>query len=136
MIAIKSSRTLPSTLRVIPAAIGLCLVATTAWAQAPDIKGKWLTKTSACDDLIMTITAQAPNGVIEGNINCTKPGISGPFGEKMIQGKQMSGKFDGSDVNIEASTGGYTRLRLEGGKLVGYTAGGGMPRVGVTYVRQ
>lgn len=136
MTIIKSFKSLPSPRRVIPAVVGLGLIATAAWAQAPDIKGKWLAQTSACGDLIMIVTAQAPSGVIEGTINCTKPGIAGPFGEKMIQGKQMSAKFDGKDVNIEASTGGYTRLKLEGGKLVGYTAAGGMPRTPVTYVRQ
>lgn len=123
-------------LRVIPTAIGLCFVATTAWAQSPDIRGRWLAKTAGCDDLIMTINAQAANGVIEGTIDCTKQKLVGPFGEKLIQGKQMSGKFDGADLNIEGSVGNYTRLKMENGKLVGYTAAPGLGRTGVTYVRQ
>ena len=108
--------------RVISASIGFCLITTTVLAQTPDLRGQWVTKTAPCDDLIITITAQAPNGVIEGTQNCTKQPIKVPFGEQIIRGKQMSGKFDGTNVNIESSTGSYTRLKLESGKLVGSTS--------------
>lgn len=120
---------------LVATSIALSLAAATASAQAPDIKGRWVGRTSGCDDLVITVSNQAPNGVIEGTIYCTRTGLGAPFGEKLIQGKQMSGKFDGTNLSLEG-TRGYTRAKLEGGKLVGHTAGGGLPRTEVTLVKQ
>ena len=107
-----------------------------ALAQPLDIKGRWIGKTMGCGDLNLKITSLSENGVIEGTIECTKTRQSAPFGDKLIAGKQMAGKFDGVRLAIEGAQS-YTRVKLEGGKLVGYTSGGsGLPRTEVTFVKQ
>lgn len=123
--------------RVIPAAISFCLIATTALAQAPDIKGRWQGRTIGCNELIITITSQTPNGVIEGTMNCTKAQLTGSFGEKM-EGRQGAGKFDGKNLSLEFASGSFTRVALENGKFVGSTGSTlpGLGPTGVTFTRQ
>lgn len=113
--------------------------ASSALAQTPAadaIKGKWMAKTSGCGDTTMTIRSVAANGVVDGTIECPKMKAVVQIGEKLITGKQMAGKFDGTNLNIEG-TSSYTHVKLQDGKLVGQaSAGPSAPRTDVTYVRQ
>ena len=69
-------------------------------------------------------------------MECARTSQAAPFGQKLIAGKQLAGKFDGTYVNIEGAQS-LTSVRLEGARLVGFAYGG--PRLGtapVTFVKQ
>ena len=99
---------------------------------AANIQGNWVAKTDECGDLRLKITGQSRSGVITGTMECARTGQVERFGQQLVAGKQMVGKFDGTYVNIEGAQS-LTSIRLvEGPKLVGFAYGG--PRSGTTPV--
>jgi len=101
-------------------------------AQTPAvIKGNWVAKSEGCGDLILKITSQSKSGILTGRMECVRTAQAAPFGQKLIAGKQMAAKFDGTYVNIEG-TQSLTSVKLEGTKLVGFAYGG--PGLGATPV--
>ena len=93
-------------------------------AQAPAvIKGNWVAKSEGCGDLILKITSQSKSGILTGRMECVRTAQAAPFGQKLIAGKQMAAKFDGTYVNIEGAQS-LTSVKLEGTKLVGFAYGG------------
>jgi len=101
-------------------------------AQTPAvIKGNWVAKSEGCGDLILKITSQSKSGILTGRMECVRTAQAAPFGQKLIAGKQMAAKFDGTYVNIEGAQS-LTSVKLEGTKLVGFAYGG--PGLGATPV--
>ncbi len=99
---------------------------------ATNIQGNWVAKTDECGELKLKITGQSRAGVITGTMECARTGQVERFGQQLVAGKQMVGKFDGTYVNIEGAQS-LTSIKLvEGPKLVGFVYGG--PRSGTTPV--
>jgi hypothetical protein len=97
-----------------------------------DIQGSWVAKTADCGDLNLRITGQSRSGVITGTMECVRTGQAARFGQQLIAGKQMAGKFDGTYVNIEGPQSLTSVKLVEGRKLVGFSYGG--PHLGTTPV--
>jgi hypothetical protein len=117
---------------VVACAISCISSADIALAQtSSNIQGNWVAKTADCGDLNLKITSQARSGVITGSLECVRTGQAVRFGQKLIAGKQMAGKFDGTYVNIEGPQC-LTSVKLEGRNLVGFAYGG--PTLGTTPV--
>lgn len=110
---------------VIPADVLLAQAAT-------NIQGKWVAKTADCGDLNLKITGQSRSGVITGTVECVRTGQAARFGQQLIAGRQMAGRFDGTYVNIEGPQSLTSVKLVEGGKLVGFAYGG--PDLGTTPV--
>ena len=89
-----------------------------------DIQGSWVAKTADCGDLNLRITGQSRSGVITGTMECVRTGQAARFGQQVIAGKQMAGKFDGTYVNIEGPQSLTSVKLVEGRKLVGFAYGG------------
>ena len=118
---------------VVACAISCVVSPDIARAQTPtNIQGNWVAKTADCGDLNLRIAAQSRSGVITGSMECVRTGQAARFGQNVIAGKQMAGKFDGTYVNIEGPQS-LTSVKLVGGrKLVGFAYGG--PSLGTTPV--
>ena len=99
---------------------------------ATNIQGNWVAKTADCGDLNLKITGQSRSGVITGTMECVRTGQAARFGQQLIAGRQMAGKFDGTYVNIEGPQSLTSVKLVEGGKLVGFAYGG--PDLGTTPV--
>jgi hypothetical protein len=99
---------------------------------ATDIQGNWVAKTDECGDLHLRITGQSHSGVITGTMECVRTGQAARFGQQLIAGKQLAGKFDGTYVNIEGPESLTSMKLVEGRKLVGFAYGG--PGLGTTPV--
>lgn len=114
-------------------AIACVASADAALAQtATSIQGNWVAKTGDCGDLNLKIASQSRSGVITGTMECARTGQVTRFGQQLIAGKQMAGKFDGTVVNIEGAQS-LTSVRLvEDRKMVGFAYGG--PGLGTTPV--
>jgi len=106
-------------------------------AQTPaDIKGNWVAKSEGCGDLKLKITSQSKSGILTGRMECVRTGQAAPFGQKLIAGKQMAAKFDGTYVNIEGPQS-LTSVKFEGTRLVGFAYGGpGSSTTPVAFVKQ
>jgi hypothetical protein len=106
-------------------------------AQTPtDIKGNWVAKSEGCGDLKLEITSQSKSGILTGRMECVRTGRAVPFGQKLIAGKQMAAKFDGTYVNIEGPQS-LTSVKFEGTSLVGFAYGGpGLGTTPVAFVKQ
>jgi hypothetical protein len=117
--------------------ISCVMLADVVLAQAsPNIKGNWVAKTAGCGDLKLKVTSQSQSGVITGTVECVRTGQAAPFGQRLIAGKQMAGKFDGTYVNIEGPQS-LTSVKLEGTRLVGFAYGGpGLGTTPVAFVKQ
>ncbi|GEP57881.1 hypothetical protein [Reyranella soli] len=104
---------------------------------ATSIQGNWVTKTGDCGDLKLRIASQSRSGAITGTMECVRTGQVTRFGEQLIAGKQMSGKFDGTLLNIEGPQS-LTSVKLaEDRKLVGFAYGGpGLGTTPVAFVKQ
>ena len=99
---------------------------------ATNIQGNWVAKTADCGDLNLKITGQSRSGVITGTMECVRTGQAARFGQQLIAGRQMAGKFDGTYVNIEGPQSLTSVKLVEGRKLVGFAYGG--PDLGTTPV--
>jgi hypothetical protein len=120
--------------RFVMACAVACLVPTGVLLaqQAPDIQGNWVAKTDECGDLKLRIAGQSRAGVVTGTMECVRTGQAVRFGQQMIAGKQLAGKFDGTYLNIEGAQS-LTSMRLvDGRKLVGFAYSG--PGLGTTPV--
>ena len=114
-------------------AIAYVTSADVALAQtATSIQGNWVAKTGDCGDLNLRIASQSRSGVITGTIECVRTGQVTRFGQQLIAGKQMAGKFDGTVVNIEGPQSLTSVKLVEDRKLVGFAYGG--PGLGTTPV--
>jgi hypothetical protein len=104
---------------------------------ATSIQGNWVAKTGDCGDLKLRIVSQSRSGAITGTMECVRTGQVTHFGQQLIAGKQMSGKFDGTLLNIEGSQS-LTSVKLaEDRKLVGFAYGGpGLGTTPVAFVKQ
>ena len=122
---------------IVACAISWVLPAGTTLAQAPpNIKGNWVAKTAGCDDLKLKITSQSQSGVITGSMECVRTRQVSALGQKVIAGKQLAAKFDGTYVNIEGPQS-LTSVKWEGTKLVGFAYGGpGLGTIPVAFVKQ
>jgi len=122
---------------VVACAIFCVLPADVVLAQAPpNIKGNWVAKTAGCGDLKLKITSQSQSGIVGGSVVCARTGEIQSFGQKMIAGKQMAGKFDGTYLNIEGSQS-LTSVKFDGNRLVGFAYGGpGSGTTPVAFVKQ
>jgi hypothetical protein len=122
---------------IVACAISCVIPADVVLAQAPaDIKGIWVAKTAGCGDLKLKITSQTQSGVITGSMECVRTGQTASFGQKLIAGKQMAAKFDGTYVNIEGPQS-LTSVKLEGTKMMGFSYGGpGLGTAPVAFVKQ
>jgi hypothetical protein len=87
-------------------------------------------KTADCGDLNLKISSQSRSGVITGTLECVKTGQAARFGQQMISGTQMAGKFDGTYVSIEGHQSLTSVKLVEGRKLVGFAYAG--PGLGTT----
>jgi hypothetical protein len=118
-------------------AISWLMPADVALAQAPpDLKGSWVAKTAGCGDLRLRIVAQSRSGIITGTLVCLRTGQAASFGQRLIAGKQMSGKFDGTYVNIEGPQS-LTSVKWDGTRLVGFAYDGpGLGTTPVAFVKQ
>lgn len=99
---------------------------------ATNLQGNWVARTDECGDLKLRITGQSRSGVIIGTMECVRTGQVEHFGQQLVAGKQMVGKFDGTYVNIEGAQSLTSVKLVEGPKLVGFAYGG--PRLGTTPV--
>jgi hypothetical protein len=122
---------------IVACAISCVLPAGVVLAQAPpDIKGNWVAKTAGCGDLKLRIISQSQSGIITGSVLCGRTGEAQSFGQKLIAGKQMAGKFDGTYLNIEGSQS-LTSVKFDGTRLVGFAYGGpGLGTTPVAFVKQ
>lgn len=118
---------------VLACAIACVACADAALAQtATSIQGNWVAKTGDCGDLNLRIASQSRSGVITGTMECVRTGQVSRFGQQLIAGKQMAGKFDGTVVNIEGPQSLTSVKLVEDRKLVGFAYGG--PGLGTTPV--
>ena len=83
----------------------------------------WVAKSEGCGDLKLEITSQSKSGILTGRMECVRTGRTVPFGQKLIAGKQMAAKFDGTYVSIEGPQS-LTSVKVEGSKLVGFACSG------------
>ena len=122
---------------VVACAISCVIPPDIVLAQTPaDIKGNWVAKSEGCGDLKLKITSQSKSGVLTGRMECVRTGQAMPFGQKLIAGKQMAAKFDGTYVNIEGPQS-LTSVKFEGTRLVGFAYGGpGLSTTPVAFVKQ
>jgi len=106
-------------------------------AQTPaDIKGNWVAKSEGCGDLKLEINSQSTSGILTGRMECVRTGQAVPFGQKLIAGKQMAAKFDGTYLNIEGPQS-LTSVKFEASKLVGFAYSGlGLGTTPVVFVKQ
>jgi hypothetical protein len=118
---------------VVACAISCVISPDIARAQTPtNIQGNWVAKTADCGDLNLRIAGQSRSGVITGSMECVRTGQAARFGQNLIAGKQIAGKFDGTYVNIEGPQSLTSVKLVEGRKLVGFAYGG--PSLGTTPV--
>jgi hypothetical protein len=118
---------------VLACAIAYVTSADVVLAQtATSIQGNWVAKTGDCGDLNLKIASQSRSGVITGTMECVRTGQVTRFGQQLIAGKQMAGKFDGTVVNIEGPQSLTSVKLVEDRKLVGFAYGG--PGLGTTPV--
>lgn len=116
---------------VMACAVACAIPAGVLHAQAAtNIQGNWVAKTDECGDLKLKITGQSRSGVIVGTLECVRTGQIERFGQQLVAGKQMVGKFDGTYVNIEGSRSLTSVKLVDGSKLVGFAYGG--PGLGTT----
>ena len=115
-----------------------CVASVDALAQtASGIQGNWMAKTADCGDLNLRITGQSRSGAITGTMECVRTGQVARFGQQLIAGKQMVGKFDGTLVNIEGPQSLTSVKLVEDRKLVGFAYGGpGLGTIPVAFVKQ
>jgi len=123
---------------VLACALACVATADVGLAQtATSLQGNWVAKTGDCGDLRLKIASQSRAGVITGTMECVRTGQVARFGQQVIAGKQLAGKFDGTLVNIEGPQS-LTSVRLvEDRKLVGFAYGGpGLGTTPVAFVKQ
>lgn len=117
---------------IVACAISCAIPGDIVLAQAPaDIKGNWVANSESCGDLKLKIISQSKSGILTGRMECARTGQTASFGQRLIAGKQMAGKFDGTYVNIEGPQS-LTSVKFEGTRLVGFAYGG--PALGTTPV--
>ena len=104
---------------------------------ATSIQGNWVAKTGDCGDLKLRIASQSRSGVLTGTMECVRTGQVTRFGPQSVAGKQTTGMFDGTLVNIEGPQSLTSVKLVEDRKLVGFAYGGPVPgTIPVAFVKQ
>jgi len=123
---------------VLACALAYVMTADVGFAQtATSIQGNWVAKTGDCGDLKLRIANQTRSGVLTGTMECVRTGQVTRFGPQSVGGKQTTGNFDGTLVNIEGPQSLTSVKLVEDRKLVGFAYGGLTLRtIPVAFVKQ